>query len=76
VSTGPQRKPPSRVVQVCAFVFTILGVGIFQAAAPSLFPRPPGGGFDVKQVLAAGGIGAVCALVGAGAGTLIDRLRK
>jgi hypothetical protein len=70
-------KPPqSKTVQICSVVFIALGIGIFQAVAPQLFPTPPGGGFNMMRIVAAGVVGAVCAVIGAGVGGLIDKLRQ
>jgi hypothetical protein len=57
-------------------VFLVVGVGIYQAVAPGLFPRPEGGGSNVSRILIAAVVGAVCAVPGAGVGGLIDHMRK
>jgi hypothetical protein len=70
-------KPPqSRTVQICTIVFVAGGVGVFQAVGPRLFPSPPGGGFNVEQIMWSGIVGAVCVGIGAGIGKLIEGLRK
>jgi hypothetical protein len=73
---APGTKPPaSKTVQVCALIFVALGIGIFQAVAPSLFPPPPVGGFNFTRFFWAAVVGAVCGGVGAGVGKLIERMR-
>ena len=75
----PEKPPPpaqSKIVQICTIVCLAIGIGVFQVVAPRFFPTPPGGGFNYERILAAGGVGLVSALIGAGIGTLIEKLRK
>lgn len=71
------KKPPqSKTVQICTIVFLAVGIIGFQAVAPSLFPPPRGGGFNMERMMWAAVVGGVCAGIGAGIGKLIDKLRK
>ena len=74
--SNPHEKKPSqsKTVQICTVVFLAIGIAGFQAVAPRLLPTPPGGGINMERVLWAGVVGAVCAVVGAGIGKLIDNL--
>lgn len=76
--SGPEEKEPqqSKVVQICTIVFLAAGIGGYQAVAPTLFPAPPGGGFNLERILWAGIVGAVCAVVGVSVGKLIDHWRS
>lgn len=76
-SSDNKSKPPqSKTVQICSIVFVAMGIGIFQVVGPQLFPTPPGGGINLMRILGAGAVGAVCGVIGAGVGVLIDKLRK
>ena len=76
--SDPMKKEPStsKTVQVCMFIFVIIGVVGFLVVAPSLYPAPPGGGFNMERVMAAAVVGALFAAIGGGIGTLIDRFKK
>jgi hypothetical protein len=73
---NPKKRPQSRAVQVCTIICLVIGIVGFQIVAPGLFPTPPGGGFNIERTLWAAVVGAVSAVIGAGIGTLIDRLGK
>jgi len=76
--SDPKKKKPStsKTVQICVLVFVVIGVVGFQVVAPSLYPAPPGGGFNMERVMAAAVVGGLFAAIGGGVGTLIDRFRK
>lgn len=77
MSDPDEKKPPqSRMVQISTMVFLAAGIIGFEVAAPSLFPKPDGGGFNMERVMWAGIVGGICAGIGAGVGKLIDQLRK
>jgi hypothetical protein len=77
MSTPEDRKPrQSRTTQICAVVFVLVGLTVFQSLASSPGPAPRGGGLDWDRVQSAGIVGGVCAAVGAGVGKLIERLRR
>lgn len=71
-----KRPPQSRTVQICTIIFLAAGIGVYQVLAPSLFPKPPGGGINMNQTLGAAVVGGLCAGLGYGIGKLIDSLRK
>lgn len=79
-SKQPQPKKTGPAAQIGALVGIVVAVLASQLVARSLFPPPPGGGFNVNQTLAAAGVGAVGgavgALIGFGIGRLIDKARK
>jgi hypothetical protein len=54
-----------------AVAFMVIGLGIFNTLAPRLFPATPGGGINLAQLLAAGAVGAVCAVLGGILGALL-----
>src|SRR5262245_10448746 len=69
MSNPDEKKPPqSKTVLICTIVFLAVGIGVFQAVTPTLFPRPPGGGINLERTLWAGIVGAACAVIGAGIG--------
>lgn len=75
----PQQPPPpqqSKTVQVCAIIFMALGIGGYQAVAPSLFPTPPGGGFNMQRMVWAAIVGAIAGALGVAVGKAIDSMRK
>jgi hypothetical protein len=73
----PRSNPPqqSKTVQVCAFLFLIIGIVIYQFVAPELFPNPPGGGFNVPRLIWAAVVGGVSAVLGMFVGILVDKAR-
>jgi hypothetical protein len=76
MSTGPEKKPPSKTVQFCSLIFLMVGIVGFQAMKPLYFPRKPGDGFNVSEMVAAGVVGGVFGGLGACLGMLLDRARK
>lgn len=77
MSTGPEKPTQSTTVRVCTMIFLAIGVVGFQVVArPIYFPRKPGDGFNTEEMLVAGLVGAASAVIGAGIGAFIDRLRK
>jgi hypothetical protein len=62
--------------QIGAIAGIAASVACFQVLAPKWFPPQPGGGFDFDRMLAAGGVGALGALLGGMIGKLIDWLRN
>jgi len=64
----------SKTVQMCSFVFLLIGFGVFQALAPSFFPAQPGG-INFEQTMWAGIVGGVSGMIGFGIGKVIVRLR-
>jgi hypothetical protein len=71
-----EKSPQNKTVQICAIVFVVVGIVGFQIVAPTLFPRPKGGGFNFERILWAGIVGAVAGGIGAAVGKLIDGLRQ
>jgi hypothetical protein len=47
-----------------ALIFALVGGGVFNVLAPRWFSRPPGGGINWDQVMWAGVVGGLCALLG------------
>jgi hypothetical protein len=78
MSQQPENKPPaaSKTVQTCTIIFLVIGIAVFNVVAPKLFPPPPEGGMNWTQVMWAGIVGGLSALVGAGIGKLIETARK
>jgi hypothetical protein len=74
----PEEKRPerSKTVQTCAMVFGLVGITGFQVLAPTLFPRAPGTGLDLSQMLWAGLVGGGCAALGTVIGHIIESMRK
>ncbi|MCI0380386.1 MAG: hypothetical protein L0215_22605 [Gemmataceae bacterium] len=74
-----QRQPrpgESKTISVCAIIFVVIGIVIFQIFGKQWFPDPPDGGFAWQRVMWSGIVGAVSALIGAGVGIVIDKLIK
>jgi uncharacterized membrane protein len=70
------KKPPgSKTPQICAIVFLVIGIVVFQVVAPNLFPTPAGGGINWTRSIMAGVVGGACAALGAVVGLLIDKMR-
>jgi len=67
--------PPStnklRGARIGSIVGLVIGIVGYQVVSPILFPRRAGDGFDFAQMFIAGGVGAVCALLGLWIGVLI-----
>lgn len=74
--TPPPPKSQGKIAQLCALVFIIVGVVVYQSVAPKFFPRPPGGGINLTQVLGAALVGGICGALGGVIGKLIEGLRK
>jgi hypothetical protein len=73
----PSPPPQSRVVQICVLLGVVAGVCSMQfIIGPTYFPPPEGGGFNYQRVLAAGVVGAVCAVIGGVIGKGIELMVK
>jgi hypothetical protein len=72
----PEPPPQSRLVQICVLIGVAVGVGSMQFIGPTYFPPPEGGGFNFQRMLAAGVVGAVCAVIGGLIGKSIELLMK
>jgi hypothetical protein len=70
------RQPASTFVQTTALVFISVAILTWLSIAPRLFPREPGGGFDMTRVLAAAAVGGVAGGLGIGVAKLIERRRR
>lgn len=64
----------SMTVQICMIACVLVGIFVYQMMAPRIFAQDQGR-FNFTRILAAAGVGAASALIGAGIGKLIDRLR-
>ena len=71
-----KRPSGSKMPQICAIIFRVIGIAIFQVVAPNLFPTPAGGGINWTRSIMAGVVGGACAALGAIVGLLIDKARK
>ena len=69
--TLAKRKMNTTSISGFAVGFMVIGICIFNTVAPRLFPPTPGGGINGSQLLAAGAVGAVCAVVGGFLGALL-----
>lgn len=69
-----EKKPQSPTVAICAFLFLVVGIALFESLAPGLFRRQ-GDGIDANRALWAGVVGAISAVIGASIGKMIDALR-
>jgi hypothetical protein len=70
----PNNPPPTkkfRGARIGSIIGLVIGIVGYQVLSPMLFPRRAGDAFDLGQMFIAGGVGAVCALLGLWIGVLI-----
>lgn len=70
------KPPPSRTTQICAIVFVVVGLAVFETLASDHFPAPREGGLNWDRVLWAAIVGGISGGIGAGVGKLIERMRR
>lgn len=63
-------------MQTTTLIFISVAIGIWLSIAPRIFPRKPGGGFDISQVLAAAVVAGIAGGLGGGIAKLIERRRR
>jgi hypothetical protein len=71
----PEKKPPSKTVQVCTILFVVIAIAVAQVIGPQMFPQPPGG-FSIMQIVFSAVAGGAGGVIGAMVGMGIDALRK
>lgn len=71
---GEPKPKPSKIVTTCTILCMFISIGVFQALAPTWFPRQPGQGINFEQTFWAAMVGGVSAGIGSLIGTMIARI--
>ena len=74
--TPPPPPPGSKTASVFAVIFAVIGLVTYQVIVMTQFPRRPGEGFRVGQMLGAAVVGGVCAALGGALGFWLARKPK
>jgi hypothetical protein len=71
----PEKRPPSRTVQVSTIVCVVIAIAVAQVVGPKWFPQPRGR-FSIGQIVVSAVAGGLGGLLGVMVGMGINALRK